>query len=243
MFEPTRHYSFGTDRHFTEIPRDEIADITVAMKSARMAFLQSGLWHLSLSTAESDLRAVLGRIDGFHSCTIFEVKDVVNAIPDAVRRGELIFVPRHDDLRRCVKAIQDDRGRRPAVRQQSQPDCFDTRAAAQPMYGKLPRAPQDFDAPSSSRGSTLPGDAHSFEYSAENVSSDSMELAGIPFDGAPNRWVENAPGKKIQWRMYGSDGTPAVDIDFDDHHGQPNPHAHNWDDQGRDHGWPVSILP
>jgi hypothetical protein len=42
--------------------------------------------------------------------------------------------------------------------------------------------------------------------------------------------------------MYGRDGAPVVDIDFDDHHGQPNPHAHNWDENGRDHGWPVSIL-
>lgn len=90
--------------------------------------------------------------------------------------------------------------------------------------------------------STL-SDAQPFEYSADQLSGDPTELAGIPFDGVPDTWVENAPEKKKQWRMYGSDGTPAVDIDFDDHHGQPNPHAHNWDDQGRDHGWPVSILP
>ncbi|CAM2170813.1 hypothetical protein PSAC2689_10382 [Paraburkholderia sacchari] len=43
--------------------------------------------------------------------------------------------------------------------------------------------------------------------------------------------------------MYGSNGAPVVDIDFDNHHGQPNPHAHNWDGLSRDRGWPVSILP
>ncbi|SEI55472.1 hypothetical protein [Paraburkholderia diazotrophica] len=91
--------------------------------------------------------------------------------------------------------------------------------------------------------STPLSDAQPFEYSADQLSGDTTELAGIPFDGVPNTWVENAPEKKKQWRMYGLDGTPAVDIDFDDHHGQPDPHAHNWDDQGRDHGWPVSILP
>ncbi|WP_413185269.1 hypothetical protein [Paraburkholderia sacchari] len=48
---------------------------------------------------------------------------------------------------------------------------------------------------------------------------------------------------KKQWRMYGSNGAPVVDIDFDNHHGQPNPHAHNWDGLSRDRGWPVSILP
>ncbi|WP_134165722.1 hypothetical protein [Paraburkholderia caballeronis] len=50
-------------------------------------------------------------------------------------------------------------------------------------------------------------------------------------------------GMKQQWRMFGADGTPVVDIDFDGHHGQPNPHAHNWDGLVRDHGWPVSIVP
>jgi hypothetical protein len=30
------------------------------------------------------------------------------------------------------------------------------------------------------------GDAQPFEYGADELSGDSMELAGIPFDGAPN---------------------------------------------------------
>jgi hypothetical protein len=90
---------------------------------------------------------------------------------------------------------------------------------------------------------SLFGAAQPFEYDDEAPSEDAMELAGIPFDGPAGTWVENAPGKKKQWRMYGRDGAPVVGIDFDDHHGQPNPHAHNWDDNGRDHGWPVSILP
>jgi len=90
---------------------------------------------------------------------------------------------------------------------------------------------------------TILSDGKAFEYSEDRLPGEATDLAGIPFNGVPNTWVENEPGKKMQWRMYGSDGTPSVDVDFDSHHGQPNPHAHNWDDQGRDHGWPVSILP
>ncbi|WNC91524.1 hypothetical protein RI103_09325 [Paraburkholderia sp. FT54] len=87
------------------------------------------------------------------------------------------------------------------------------------------------------------GGARPFEFGDGRLPAGTMALAGIPFDGEPNAWAESAPGKKKQWRMYGPDGAPVVDIDFDNHHGQPNPHAHNWDDWGRDHGWPVSVLP
>lgn len=96
---------------------------------------------------------------------------------------------------------------------------------------------------SAAAGFTPFASAQPLAYGDENATASAMELAGIPFDGEANSWVENAPGKKKQWRMYGPGGAPVVDIDFDNHHGQPNPHAHNWDDNGRDHGWPVSILP
>ncbi|EDT41868.1 hypothetical protein BamMEX5DRAFT_2368 [Burkholderia ambifaria MEX-5] len=72
---------------------------------------------------------------------------------------------------------------------------------------------------------------------------DVFEIAGMPFSGIPNSWLEAGAGMKKQWRMYGPNGAPLVDIDFDGHHGQQNPHAHNWDGTTRDHGWPVSILP
>jgi hypothetical protein len=85
-------------------------------------------------------------------------------------------------------------------------------------------------------------DAQPFEYQQEALTDDAFDLTGLPFDGEPG-WVESGPDQKKQWRMYGAEGTPVVDIDFDDHHGQPNPHAHNWDGKLRDHGWPVSIFP
>jgi hypothetical protein len=92
--------------------------------------------------------------------------------------------------------------------------------------------------------STPLGDAQAFEYQPDIGDGDSIDVAGIPnMTGDPNSWIESGPGMKKQWRMFDSDGNAAVDIDFDSHHGQPNPHVHNWDGNSRDKGWPVSILP
>jgi hypothetical protein len=92
--------------------------------------------------------------------------------------------------------------------------------------------------------STPLGDARSFDYQLGIGDGDSIDVAGIPnMTGDPNSWVESGPGMKKQWRMFDSDGNAAIDIDFDSHHGQANPHAHNWDGNFRDQGWPVSILP
>lgn len=44
-------------------------------------------------------------------------------------------------------------------------------------------------------------------------------------------------------RQYGPNGTPLTDFDFEAHHGNPNPHAHNGDGYNRDEGAPVSLLP
>ena len=173
MFDPARHYSFGTNRHFTEISRDEIADITEAMKAARVAFLDNGLSHRSLTTDEHDLRAVLGSVDGRRGRPLHKVRDVADAVLEAVREGSLIFVPLEDDLRDCVKAIQEDRRRRPAQHRQSQPDQFDQRQ----MYGKPPRLPQNLDTPSYSSGVDALSDAQPFEYQPDSIGGAATDLA------------------------------------------------------------------
>jgi RHS repeat-associated protein len=63
---------------------------------------------------------------------------------------------------------------------------------------------------------------------------------GNSFDGEPGTWTEHPHGK--QDRLYGSDGTPAVDIDYGHDHGQGSPHAHNWNDGVRGPGFPVTVL-
>jgi RHS repeat-associated protein len=64
---------------------------------------------------------------------------------------------------------------------------------------------------------------------------------GNSLNGEPGTWVEHPHGK--QDRLYGSDGTPAVDIDYGHDHGQGSPHAHNWDKGTRGPGVPVTVLP
>ncbi|MGA7813495.1 RHS repeat-associated core domain-containing protein [Caballeronia sp.] len=70
-----------------------------------------------------------------------------------------------------------------------------------------------------------------------------VQVAGMPFEGAAGSWASAMPGKMPQLRMYGPNGTASVDIDMEAHHGNLDPHAHNWEGTVRDHGWPVSILP
>jgi uncharacterized protein RhaS with RHS repeats len=70
-----------------------------------------------------------------------------------------------------------------------------------------------------------------------------IQVAGMPYQGAAGSWASAMPDKMPQLRMYGPNGTPLVDIDMEAHHGNPNPHAHNWEGTNRDNGWPVSILP
>lgn len=62
---------------------------------------------------------------------------------------------------------------------------------------------------------------------------------GNPYDGEPGTWSEHPHGK--QDRLYGPDGTPAVDIDYGHDHGQGSPHSHNWDNGVRGPSVPVSV--
>ncbi|WP_196482398.1 hypothetical protein [Burkholderia pseudomultivorans] len=87
------------------------------------------------------------------------------------------------------------------------------------------------------------GNADAFDYAENLPDIDSEQIAGMPFNGAPGSWASSMPGSMRQLRQYGPNGTPLTDIDFEAHHGNPNPHAHNWDGTTRDEGAPVSILP
>lgn len=102
------------------------------------------------------------------------------------------------------------------------------------------------DAPqlANSLGAATPlGDAEAFDYAENLPDIDPEQIAGMPFNGAPGSWASSMPGTMRQLRQYGPNGTPMTDIDFEAHHGNPNPHAHNWDGTNRDEGAPVSILP
>ncbi|SAL76115.1 hypothetical protein AWB74_04941 [Caballeronia arvi] len=92
-------------------------------------------------------------------------------------------------------------------------------------------------------GSSLLGDAQPFDYQPDIPDGDVDELSGMPFNGEPGAWISSMPGTMPQLRQYGPIGTPLTDFDLEAHHGNPNPHAHNWDGYSRDDGAPVSLLP
>jgi hypothetical protein len=66
--------------------------------------------------------------------------------------------------------------------------------------------------------------------------------AKTPSTGDPGEWHAN-PGNG-QERLFGSNGRPAVDIDWHPDHGAGRPHGHNWDENGkRGPGVPLSPWP
>lgn len=87
------------------------------------------------------------------------VAEVIEAVRRAVTHDELMFVPRTDELRACVKAIQEDRERRPAPGAQPTQDR-DPYSTVQQMMGKPPRVP-------SNPGTLSGGDAQSLEYNED----------------------------------------------------------------------------
>jgi RHS repeat-associated protein len=52
----------------------------------------------------------------------------------------------------------------------------------------------------------------------------------LPLTGAPGTTSETTKpdGSPKQVRRYANDGYPETDVDYDPHHGSPNPHAHDW---------------
>ncbi|AQH02282.1 hypothetical protein A9R05_25205 [Burkholderia sp. KK1] len=98
------------------------------------------------------------------------------------------------------------------------------------------------DAADNGGGSSL-SDAQPLEYSGDIDIGATEQIAGMPYNGEPGTWISSMPGTMPQMRLYGPNGTPLTDFDMEAHHGNPNPHAHNWDGYSRDEGAPVSILP
>jgi hypothetical protein len=83
----------------------------------------------------------------------------------------------------------------------------------------------------------LLADAQPFEYQPDMPDGDTFDIAKTPNLGEPGTWYTN-PGSG-QMRLYGSNGKPVVDLDFDHVHNGLRPHAHNWGPNGRDTGFDV----
>ncbi|PVX85025.1 hypothetical protein C7402_104268 [Paraburkholderia unamae] len=179
MFWPDSYYTFGTNRHHTVMPRDEAEDVREALEVARVAFLQSGLMPAMRSPSESELRSVLGRIGGFHGERLYGIPDLCSAVREAVKRGALVFVPSREDLRACVKAIQEVKQRHAAAAPAPQGDRLNPRAEAARMMGKTPRMPQNPVRPSWMTEPTPLSDAQSFAYMPDSIAGDLEQDAGV----------------------------------------------------------------
>ncbi len=154
-FDPARHFVFGTGRRFTEVSPDTLRDIDVAMKVAQAAWLGTSR-PPSLSWSDRELRDVLARVEDYEGrIWKMDTPRVARAVLDAVQRGKLIFVPLPDDLRACVKAIQQERARQAA--------------------GGAPCAATD--GPSSSPRPTPLGNTQPFKYSDDSVDENLIDLA------------------------------------------------------------------
>ncbi|WP_175948497.1 hypothetical protein [Burkholderia pyrrocinia] len=82
--------------------------------------------------------------------------------------------------------------------------------------------------------STPLGDAQPFEYLEDLPGGDVFDIAKTPNTGEPGTWYTNSGSG--QMRLFGTDGNPVVDLDFDHFHNGLKPHAHNWNGGARDGG-------
>jgi hypothetical protein len=85
--------------------------------------------------------------------------------------------------------------------------------------------------------STPLGSAKLFEYHAVSPDGFAFDIAKTPNFGEPGTWYTNPASG--QMRLYGADGRPVIDLDFDHIHNGLRPHAHNWGPSGRDTGFDV----
>ncbi|MEX3688845.1 hypothetical protein AB3X91_30560 [Paraburkholderia sp. BR14263] len=111
---------------------------------------------------------------------------------------------------------------------------FDWLGVAEAVAGGDGESDQAEDALADGDTSTPLSDAQPFEYSPDQVNGDSFDIAKTPNLGDPGSWYTN-PGSG-QMRLYGDDGKPVVDLDFDHVHNGLQPHAHNWNNGVRDGG-------
>jgi len=105
-----RHYLFGLRPRDAQLSEDQFAALSVAMLAARIAFLRYAESDGLLSQGDHDLRAALSRNEAFYDpLWQMDTPEVAQALHEAVKNGDLVYLPPADELRICVKAIEADR--------------------------------------------------------------------------------------------------------------------------------------
>jgi hypothetical protein len=230
MFDVERWFHFASA---ASTPRESHEDLVAGMKAARAAWLRHNPPSELLSHGSHDLRAVLARSEAHFDIRRMNNHQVARALFDEVQAGRLIFVPERGEMRKCVQAIKEERQKAGPIRpvHQQQPIAPHPERA---LHGNSQRMPQNLNASSYSAGSGPLSDAKPLEYVADQVAGDSFDVAKTPNLGDPGTWYTN-PGSG-QMRLYGDDGKPVLDLDFDHVHNGLQPHAHNWNNGVRDGG-------
>lgn len=162
-------------------------------------------WRTRVSVhADTDLRAILGHasmLGGRLEIHKMDTQQCAAAVRRAVIDGVIIFVPRPEELRACVKTIQEDREKRPAPSVQSAQDNNPYSTVNQ-MMGKPPRMPSGLNTPLS--------DAQPFEYSPDTVGDDVTDLAARGVSAAEEAECDAMYEARMTYcsalsKMYGGD--------------------------------------
>lgn len=178
MVSTARLFAYSTRRHVSEVTREEIECLAAAMEAARLAYLQIGSKFRPLKgDNDIDLRSVVNRaspVGGHWPFQAMGTSQLTQAVRRAVIDGVLVFVPRPEELRACVEAIEASRYRRSVWRSPAQENRFDPRQEAQRMMGRPPRTPSP-DTPLSN--------AQPFDWEPEAPSDVTQQLSGS--EGTP----------------------------------------------------------
>ncbi|WP_429290457.1 hypothetical protein [Paraburkholderia sp. CI3] len=144
-------------------PRETLSDIMQGMAEAHAAWLQYAPSVL-LSHQSHELRDMLGRSNNVFHMNRMNDHAVAKALYNEVKNCSLLFVPDRDEMRKCVRAIREQRERSStaASARAQQPADADI---ASSLYGNSPRVPQNL------------GGAQPFVYKPDALSDDIEQLA------------------------------------------------------------------
>ncbi len=146
----------------------EREDLKQAMKEAHAAWLNRNTPEYLLSYGSTDLRSVATRSDRRHDLYRMSDQQVAQTLYEAVADGWLVFVPNHEEMRKCVQAICEERDRTPRSVPARTPQLTNA-DMAKLLYGNSPRMPQDLNTPL--------GSAQPFDYQPDMPDGDAEELA------------------------------------------------------------------
>jgi hypothetical protein len=164
-FSLEKWYVFWTN---AQLGPEERADLKQAMEEAHAAWLDRNTPEYLLSHGSTNLRSVATRSERRRDLFRMNDQQVAQALHEDVAEGWLVFVPNHEEMRKCVLAIREERDRTPRSSPARTPQLTNA-DMAKLLYGNSPRMPQDLNTPL--------GGAQPFEYTPEAVSGEAEELA------------------------------------------------------------------